>query len=127
MASFSTYSLSKLKGVNPLLVKVMQEAIKETPVDFRILEGLRTLERQKYLVAKGASKTLKSRHLSGKAVDVGAYVNKTVNWDVKYYKQIAAHVKKVANTLGVSITWGGDWASFPDYGHFELNKEVYGY
>ena len=72
-------SVARLKGVHPDLVKVVERAIQLTPVDFTVLEGLRSLERQKALVAAGASQTLKSRHLDGHAVDLGAWVDEQVD------------------------------------------------
>jgi peptidoglycan L-alanyl-D-glutamate endopeptidase CwlK len=127
MSKFSASSEKQLVGVNPLLVKVMRAAIADTEIDFRILDGLRTLAEQRKLVAKGASKTMRSRHLSGKAVDVGAIVNGKLRWEVPLYKTIAANVLKHAKEQGVDITWGGTWKGFPDWGHFELNKYKYGY
>jgi len=75
----SQRSLDRLKGVDPKLVEVVKRAIEITEVDFGVTEGLRTLERQKELVAKGASHTLKSKHIGGKAVDLVAYVGPRVS------------------------------------------------
>lgn len=127
MPSFGSISESNIKGIHPDLEKVLREAIKETPVDFRVIDGLRTLAEQKVLVAKGASKTLRSRHLSGKAVDVMAIVNGKGRWEIPLYHRIAGHVLDVADKLDVDLTWGGSWTGFPDFGHFELNKNKYGY
>ena len=74
-------SLARLNGVHPDLVKVVKAAIKLSEVDFTVLEGLRTLTRQKQLFAAGATKTLNSRHLTGHAVDLGALIGGTVRWD----------------------------------------------
>jgi peptidoglycan LD-endopeptidase CwlK len=116
-----------MQGLHPLLIKLLNEAVKFSPYDFTVIDGMRTLAEQKALVAAGKSKTMRSRHLSGKAVDVMALIDGKGSWDAKYYKQIAAHVKAVAKRLEIDITWGGDWASFPDLVHFELNKNTYGY
>jgi len=51
---------------------VVERAIQITTQDFRIQEGLRTTERQAKLVARGASRTMHSRHLTGPAVDLVA-------------------------------------------------------
>ena len=69
-----------LNGVHPDLVRVVELAIKKTPVDFTVTEGLRTIERQKQLVAAGASKTLSSRHITGHAVDLAALIDGKVEW-----------------------------------------------
>ena len=118
-------SIDRLRGVHSDLVKVVQEAIKITEVDFTVLEGVRSVERQKELVRKGASKTMNSRHLTGHAVDLGAWVNGSVSWDWKYYHQIADAIKEAARKLKVDVEWGGDWKSFPDGPHFQLSWSKY--
>lgn len=115
-------SLARLKGVHPDLVKVVKRAIEITPIDFTVLEGLRTKERQKQLVAKGASKTMNSYHLTGHAIDIAPLVDGKVTWDWKYYNQLAPVIKQVAKELGVNITWGGDWKSFPDGPHWQIPR-----
>ena len=116
----SQRSKDRLKGVDERLVKVVERAIEITEVDFSVLEGLRTPERQKQLVADGFSQTLKSKHLTGHAVDLGALVNGTISWDKQHYHTIADAMKKSAEELKVNIRWGGDFKSFFDGPHFEL-------
>ena len=123
--SFGNKSKERLSGVHPDLVKVIEEAIKESPLDFSITEGLRTKERQQELFSAGKSQTMNSRHLTGKAVDIAVIKNGTVTWDFKEYQIAADHIKKVAKELGIDIVWGGDWVSFKDGPHFELNKSKY--
>ena len=125
MYSFSQRSKDRLKGVHPDLVKVMQEAIKESPLDFGITEGLRTLERQKELFEAGKSQTMNSRHLKGFAVDIAVLVDGKITWEFPKYQIVADHIKKVAKDLGIPIVWGGDWISFKDGPHFELNRSKY--
>ncbi|MHB9338217.1 M15 family metallopeptidase [Fusobacterium pseudoperiodonticum] len=122
MFNFSKASLDKMNGVDSKLVNLMKEAIKDSPYDFGITEGIRTLERQKELFAQGKTKTLKSYHLVGKAVDVKVYVNGEITWDFKYYKEVADHIKEVAKKLGYVITWGGDWKKFKDGPHFQIEN-----
>ena len=121
----SKKSLERMQGVHPDLVNVVKLAIELTEVDFGVTEGLRTIERQRELVAKGASKTMNSRHITGHAVDLVAYVGREVRWDWPLFHKIAAAMKQAANALGVQIVWGGDWKSFPDGPHFELDRSVY--
>jgi peptidoglycan LD-endopeptidase CwlK len=121
----SEKSLERLKGVHPDLVKVVKKAIELTPIDFRITEGLRTRERQAYLVKKGASRTMRSRHITGHAIDFVALPNGVVSWDFPLYTRIADAFKKAASELGVPIVWGGDWKSFRDGPHIELNRKHY--
>lgn len=113
-------SLARLQHVHPDLQKVVKRAIQITPIDFTVLEGLRTKERQKELFAKGATKTMNSRHLTGHAVDLAPVIDGKVSWDWPLYHRLAAAVKEAAKDVGVPITWGGDWRSFKDGPHWEL-------
>ena len=113
-------SLSNLEGVHPDLVKVVNRAIELTQVDFTVIEGLRTKERQAQLLKEKKTTTSNSRHLTGHAVDLAAWVDNTVSWEWKYYYQIADAMKKAASELNVSIEWGGDWKKFKDGPHFQL-------
>lgn len=123
--SLSQRSKDRLKGVHPDLVKVIEEAIKESPLDFSISEGLRTKERQKVLFDTGKSQTMNSRHITGHAIDFAVIRDGEVTWDFKYYQLVADHIKKVAKELGVDIVWGGDWQSFKDGPHIELHRSKY--
>lgn len=115
----------RLAGVHPDLVAVVEGAAEITPVDFVVTEGLRTKERQEQLVRAGASRTLKSRHLTGHAVDLAAKVGDEVRWDWPLYHKLAAAMKDSAAALGIEIEWGGDWKSFPDGPHFQLPWATY--
>ena len=113
-------SLQRLGGVNNDLVAIVKRAITISDIDFTVLEGVRTLDRQKKLLASGASTTLNSRHLTGHAVDLGAWVDGTVSWHWPHYHKIADAMKQAAEELGIELEWGGDWKSFPDGPHFQL-------
>lgn len=121
----SKRSLSKLEGVHPDLVKVVMLAITLTEIDFGVTEGLRTVERQRILKAKGASQTMNSRHITGHAVDLVAYIGSDISWDWPLYYKIADAMKRAAQALDLPIVWGGDWVSFRDGPHFELDRKVY--
>ena len=125
MYSFGSKSKERLKGVHPDMVKVMEEAIKESPLDFSITEGVRTLEKQKELFEAGKSQTMNSRHLKGFAVDIAVLVDGKITWEFSKYQIVADHIKKVAKNLNIPIVWGGDWVSFKDGPHFELNRSKY--
>lgn len=125
MFHFSQASLGRLVGVHPDLVKVLKRAIEITEVDFGITEGFRSAERQRQLVAAGKSQTQNSRHLTGHAVDVDAFVNGVVNWDFVNYQKIAVAMKRAAFECGVPIHWGGDWHTLKDGCHFELDRVAY--
>lgn len=119
--SFSKRSLEALAGVDKHLNIVMHRAIEITPVDFGITEGRRTLDRQRRLLAAGATETMDSKHLTGRAVDVAAYIDGKVRWDWPLYEKIAKAVKQAAFELEIQITWGGDWRTLRDGPHFELH------
>ena len=125
MFKLSLRSKRNLVGVHPDLVMVVNRAITMTPVDFAVIEGLRNKTRQKHLVESGASGTLNSRHLTGHAVDLGAWVDGEIRWDWPLYHRIADAVKRAAAELSIPIEWGGDWKTFPDGPHFQLPWEEY--
>jgi peptidoglycan L-alanyl-D-glutamate endopeptidase CwlK len=113
-------SLERLGTVKPSLQAVVKRAIELSTVDFRVIEGIRTLERQKYLLKKGATRTLKSKHLTGDAVDLAPVINGQVSWDWQYFFPIETAMKEAAKELDVPIQWGGDWKTFKDGPHWEL-------
>ena len=115
----------RLRGVHPDLVKVVERAIQITTVDFTVLEGVRSLERQKALFEAGSSQTMKSRHLTGHAVDLGAWVDNQLDWSWPLYHRIAGAMKLAAKELDTPIEWGGDWKSFKDGPHFQLPWKEY--
>lgn len=125
MFKLSQRSRDRLQGVHPDLVKVVELAITKTPIDFAITEGLRTKERQKELVAKGASKTMNSRHITGHAIDFACFIGKELRWDWALYNQVGAVFKECAKELNIPIVWGGDWKTFKDGPHVELDRRVY--
>lgn len=128
----SDRSKQRLENVHPDLQRVVYRAISITDVDFAVLEGDRTVERQKELFAAGASMTMQSRHISANqecgyacAVDLGAYVNGEIRWDWPLYHKIADAMKEAAQIEDVKIEWGGDWVKFKDGPHFQLSKRFY--
>lgn len=123
MFKLSKASLNKLQGVKEPLVAVVKRAIELSEVDFGVSEGVRTLERQKMLYEAGKSRTMNSRHLTGDAVDVYAWVNEYVDWNFSNYEKIAKAMFKAAEELGTEIEWGGMWTSFRDGPHFQLKRK----
>lgn len=119
-AKLDARSEANLQGVDPTLVTLFRYVAQHTDIAFIITEGLRTPQRQAELVKAGASRTLKSKHLTGEAVDVAIVVGKEVRWDWQLYRNFADVVKTMAMNLQIGITWGGDWSSFKDGPHFEL-------
>ena len=121
----SMRSRRRMTGVHTDLVRLVEHAIGISTVDFLVLEGLRTPEKQQALLAAGASRTLRSRHLTGHAVDLGALVKGELRWDWPLYHQIAAAMKNAARQLNVPVEWGGDWRTFKDGPHFQLPWKEY--
>ena len=121
----SSRSRARLVGVHPALIVVVEAAITRTPVDFMITEGLRSAERQAALVKAGASRTARSRHLTGHAVDVAALVEGQVRWDWPLYGRIAEAFKAAALDLKTPLIWGGDWKTLRDGPHFELDRKAF--
>lgn len=107
----SLRSIDRLEGVDDKLIEVVTTAIKYTKVDFGVIEGLRTIERQQELVDRGASKTMKSKHLEGKAVDLVAYIGSRVSWELSLYDDIADAMRQAAIELDVAVRWGGAWTT----------------
>lgn len=123
--NLSKRSLDRLAGVHADLVKVVKRAIEISEIDFCVTEGLRTRERQEQLVKAGASKTTRSRHLTGHAVDLAAVIGGEIRWDWPLYDKLAEAMKTAAEELNVKIEWGGDWKTFKDGPHFQLPWKDY--
>ena len=99
----------RLNGVKDELRDVVMRAIELTKVDFGVIEGLRTEKRQKELLASGASQTMKSKHLTGDAVDLMAYIGSRGSWELNLYDDIADAMKKAAIEKNIGIRWGAAW------------------
>ena len=140
MYVLSKLSLKRLEGVHPKLSELFKRAISNSPHDFMVVQGLRTAEYQKELYSQGRTKpgkivtncdgyTHKSNHQAksdgyGHAVDFAIYdptIPGNIDWDNnKKYKEVAEHLKKIAEEMKINIEWGGDWRKFKDYPHIEL-------
>ena len=117
-------SRKRLVGVHPDLVKVVEQAARISPIPFVVLEGLRTKERQKQLVDKGASKTMNSRHLTGHAVDCAPLVDGKASWHWPHYHELNVYFEQAAKDVGVPVEWGGNW-EFMDGPHRQLPRKDY--
>lgn len=125
MRTYSNRSLRSLKGIHPDLRRVIDRALQESPLDFVVIEGLRTKARQAELVASGASQTMNSRHITGHAVDLLPIGPRGPAFDWPLYHKLGPAVKAAAADLGVDLEWGGDWKSFKDGPHFQLSHKSY--
>lgn len=137
---FGLRSRQRLSGVNPDLVDVMNRAISISTQDFSIIEGIRSIERQRELFKSGKSQTMESRHITGNAIDL---VSHPVSWEFEDFYPIANAVIQAAKDCDVKVRWGGNWkvqdlrewegtaeelvdaytGKFYDLPHFELPKE----
>jgi peptidoglycan L-alanyl-D-glutamate endopeptidase CwlK len=119
----------RLTGVHPDLVRIVERASERAK--FMVVQGLRTPAEQKKLFALGKSRTLKSRHLTGHAVDLAPLVDldgdgdQELSWDPDHFWPIAEAMKGAAEYLKVPLVWGGNWTSFIDMPHFELDRKDY--
>ena len=107
--NLSQKSLDRLEGVKDDMVRVVKKAIELTKVDFGVICGLRTVEEQEELVAKGASQTMKSKHIDGLAVDLMAYLGGRASWELNLYDDIADAMKEAAKLENVGVRWGAAW------------------
>ncbi len=129
--SFGSRSQERLRGVHPDLRRVLERAIGLTSIDFTVLEGLRAIERQRLLLAQGATRTLRSRHLPhpsdglSRAADVAPVVGGSVRWDWPLYYELARFIKHAAAEEQVPVEWGGDWRTFKDGPHWQLPWNSY--
>lgn len=126
-------SLSRLRGVHPDLVRVVLRCAddwKDKDTGFIVTQGVRTLEEQKLLVKKGASRTLRSRHLKAPngyahAVDLAVVLKGAVTWHFPLYDRLAKAMKAAARAEKVPLEWGGDWKTFKDGPHYQLPWKEY--
>lgn len=116
----------RLVGVHPDLVRVLERAARNGAVPWRITEGVRSMDRQAELVAGGKSQTMRSRHLTGHAVDLAVEDGRGgVLWDRPSYERLAVEILAAAKAEGVAVEWGGHFRSFFDGPHFQLPWSTY--
>lgn len=134
----SKRSLNNLSGVKPILIAILCDAIQDSPHDFGVPNtgGVRTPPEQFELYKDGKSKCDGYEKLSthqpiendrgikeGRAFDIFGYVNGRATWDAKVLTEISTHIISVAwNKYKVKLTWGGDWNTFKDLPHYQLNQ-----
>lgn len=132
--TLSAGSVMKLNGVHPDLIRVVKRAAAISELEFIVTCGVRTVTEQKINVAKGASKTMRSRHIPESnacnmscAVDLAPLVYGKVRWDWPLFHKLAPAMKEAAKLENVAIEWGGDWKTFKDGPHFQLPEKGYPY
>ncbi|HFG0619207.1 TPA: M15 family metallopeptidase [Yersinia enterocolitica] len=111
---FSQRSDNNLKGVNPALVKVVRRALELSTVDFGVIEGVRTVERQRELfnAVPKKTQTMNSRHLSGNAVDLFPVGGDWNNY--KCWLPVLDAMHRAGKELGVKLRFGITWTDNPN-------------
>ena len=122
MYKLSQRSLDRMDGIDERLQAVVRHAITATKTDFGVICGMRTLEEQRALVEKGASQTMKSKHLDGHAVDLMAYIGSRGSWELNLYDDIADAMAEAAREIDVPIRWGAAW-TVPNIAQFDGTME----
>lgn len=120
--AFGAGSLKEAQGVHPRLVDVFKRAIRMSPVDFSLHDGLRSMEEQRQYVRDGVSQTMESLHRKqadgwGHAGDLVPYINGKLRWEWPPIYKIAAtvaqalidHNKANPDKPPLRIRWGGCW------------------
>lgn len=123
--TLSARSAQRLEGVHPDLVRIVKRALQLSAVDFGVAEGLRSMERQRELVAAGKSRTLRSRHITGHAVDLYPVTKAGAEWTRADFAPVVQAMKQAAAELGLPLECGHDWQSFPDSPHHQLPVTAY--
>lgn len=129
----SRRDVERLQGLHQDLIRVVRgAALHFSPSGkFMVVEGRRSLERQKDLFAAGKSKTMKSRHLTGHAIDLAPLVDLDgdgaleLTWVRESFFPIVDAMRASAAAAGVLIEWGGDWTTFVDMPHWQLPWSKY--
>ena len=126
-------SYQLLTGVHPDLAKIVLEASRT--VEFEVVEGVRTIMQEIKYIAQGKS-SLKNpyscRHVPkgkppyARAIDLVPTVN-GVRYpaDLSKYGPMVKAMKAAATKFSIPLVWGGDWTTFVDGPHFELDRKVY--
>jgi len=121
----------RIEPIHHDLKRVVWRAAVTSSIEFTILEGMRTLERQQRLFAQHATTTMKSRHLTGHAVDIAPLIDldgngtAEISWAWPHYHELAKTIKAAAAHENVPIEWGGDWKTFKDGPHWQLPWKQY--
>ena len=143
MHYFSETSKERLATCHVDLQTLMNEAIKFCPIDFGISEGHRSVERQQELFKQippvtsidGINTLSKHNYKPSKAVDIYAWVNGKLSYNMQYMAFVGGYIMALADRLYLSgeiahkIRWGGNWdgdgeiitdQTLVDLPHFEI-------
>lgn len=131
--ALSQRSLDRLAGVHPALERLVKAAILITKTDFTVIEGVRSIAKQREYFLAGKSRTMHSKHLTGHAVDLMPYGDFDGDgdfegsWELSDFYPINDAMQAAAANLGMKVTWGGSWSTFVDAPHFEIDPARYAF
>lgn len=111
-----------LVGVDARLVQLAERLAQISPIPFMITEGVRSYERQRQLYLAGKTRTMQSKHLRGRAIDIVPLVGGKPKWDWKLYAPLIACAKEIARENNLRMEFGYDWGW--DAPHMELQDDV---
>ena len=116
-----------LLGVHPQLANIVRRAARlmDGDLGFRVTCGLRTIDEQARLYRIGATRTMRSRHITGHAVDLAAEFEGAVRWDWPLYARLNKVMQQAAGLSHLDLEWGGDWRTFKDGPHWQLPRTSY--
>lgn len=132
MFSLGKTSTRRLGSCHPTLQKIVQDAIKTSPIDFGVVCGFRSKEEQDKAFSEGKSNArwgdsdhnfMRGDTPCSLAVDLAPYSAALNNydWDNKEaFTVLHEHIKKTAYKFGHDIVWGGNFKPFLDMPHFAL-------
>ena len=123
----SRKSIDRLATCEPELHKLAVLALKYSPYDFGITEGVRDIDTQRKYVEEGKSQTMNSRHLPNvnglsEAFDFCVYGKDGLTWDKGHFRKVAQAFIRASIELGIDIEFGGLWQSFEDWPHIQLRE-----
>lgn len=109
--------LESLEPTTRAAAVALVDALREAGVPAIITSSRRTFEEQRRLVIAGRSRTLRSKHLSGKAFDLDVYGWRRENLPAWFWAAVGPYAERIG------LTWGGRWRSPWDPGHFESGED----
>ncbi|WP_031547453.1 M15 family metallopeptidase [Salinicoccus luteus] len=131
-----TYEDGQPQGLHPVVAEraeILRQRAAAIGIVIRFTDGFRSFEEQDALYTQGRTepryivtnaKGGQSYHNYGLAVDYAIEVGPHVIWDIEYdgngnSRSDWFEVAQIAKELG--FTWGGDWESFRDYPHLQMD------
>ena len=110
----SARSQSKLIGVSEPLVEIVNRALEISEADFAVIEGLRSIEKQKENIRNGVSQTMKSKHLTGQAIDIlPSSIKPCMKWELHHFHPVLDAFYRASEEKGIPLRFGINWKTDP--------------